>query len=1167
MHANHRGDAPRRAMAGAISEALDSWRQTAHASASSAAPTRRRFLQGGLAAAMLGGMPWLAGCGGGDDNEDPPARPDPERRTMFFNHSHLDHAGKSMFLRVGEVFHPMTPVAEKPDVLARERRRNSFLAAVPDTAITHVVEDVAVDATYVMPIAACTRGADGRWTMDGVYLSLPASSAAAGFTQLTLRHPGKATAKRRAYGLQAAASSAELHEEQSLYDAYDHAAALMTTHSNLMSYQGDAANTVVNVHVMNSNAVGDLRDAIVAAGTASVEATPGTPNASGWASLRALIDPATNQPRVDADGLLVCMPVFNPKVVKQVAAGIHEVLPQVQDDESLGADVSDNPTSAALSGKLWSRQDGKPNVKVAAPSPAADANAVGCTVKWPNGQNHWFDCAMQSVAVDSSGNLLIDFILWNTGMRYLSVSVEFLDEAGNLITLGDIPGFDDGSWVTSVPNFRSLYTPADYKDKTRMPIGGVNCIGTVFGVPVMGDNHFWGSLEFAVKLPSTVHTMRVLSGGLGTGSNNYPDTIAGGVAGTVVMNYGLTSIFGAFGAVPGMDAIYSVTATLISTLLNELAVALLDKYSGNDLFSPQFMIDQGMNLINFLLGTVSAVLPDALAAFIKAVAAALGKAVLTATVEKVAWFVGIVFAAESAAATVVDFALTTAAIAQSPFTYVSEISVSHDIALTIQCDPDDTTFPKAANAYRITATYDDAKPNVTDYLDVPRTGSSTVYTLANQPFGGNVTLDVQFVQRPLDGSNADVILLGQGTTGSVKNNQGAYTITIKESPFPIQASTQYQHQQRTALDGSGAHVWDTKSPAPTGTPATLGCGAAGEICSFDGIAVRQGTSSPTATRTMLAYSWSGQDPSGGGTVHQLALMDADAPATYTLRSDPSSPTPVALSRTPGGPDNYYIDTSSGKRLVRGIYLDASGNPTYDGPGSNRAFGLLNSDSTRLLVHPSGQLVSVAGDASRIELLTPDAAPVSDAVASTERIAQVLGLTGTRVGCMQSVISATIANDGTLLVLEGDPNNRIQAFDLGMNPTQYFQGSAQPYFLSLDSMPSSDGWLHLDIQADATGLLYVLSHNTQTNVYQVSVYDSLARLQKAVSTTTGVNAARIGLDHWRNLYTLNYDPIAIEPSGSAPATTEPSVSLWTPCNAGQSCKAPAGLPPGRIARRS
>jgi len=299
---------------------------------------------------------------------------------------------------------------------------------------------------------------------------------------------------------------------------------------------------------------------------------------------------------------------------------------------------------------------------------------------------------------------------------------------------------------------------------------------------------------------------------------------------------------------------------------------------------------------------------------------------------------------------------------------------------------------------------------------------------------------------------------------------------------------------------------------------------------------------------MVGYAWRGQNLAGGGDLGQQALMNADAPgAGYALFSDPSAVDglDIAFSRSAGGSDNFYVDPTGAQPMIRGLVLDTGGAPTIDGPTSNRAYGVLNLESDRLLVHPAGYLVSISGANDRFEVLRPPASWVTDQVASQQFIAQVLGGSGDLPGKLSEVTAATFTKDGVLLMLENG-NNRIQAFDIGSNPVRYFGiTTAQTYFLQLTEMPRGSGWRHLDIQADVGGLLYVLSHNAQTGAYRLSIYDKVAQLQQALSVTEGIFAARIGLDHWRDLYTLNYQPVSVQGSSTAPAITEPSVSLWVP----------------------
>ena len=70
---------------------------------------------------------------------------------------------------------------------------------------------------------------------------------------------------------------------------------------------------------------------------------------------------------------------------------------------------------------------------------------------------------------------------------------------------------------------------------------------------------------------------------------------------------------------------------------------------------------------------------------------------------------------------------------------------------------------------------------------------------------------------------------------------------------------------------------------------------------------------------------------------------------------------------------------------------------------------------------------------------------------------------------------------------------------------------------------------------------MLSYNVNSFVYRLDIYHPTQTGTAPISTTTNVNAAKIAIDFWRNVYTLNYEVLA-RPS---PGLAEPSVSLWVP----------------------
>jgi hypothetical protein len=143
-----------------------------------------------------------------------------------------------------------------------------------------------------------------------------------------------------------------------------------------------------------------------------------------------------------------------------------------------------------------------------------------------------------------------------------------------------------------------------------------------------------------------------------------------------------------------------------------------------------------------------------------------------------------------------------------------------------------------------------------------------------------------------------------------------------------------------------------------------------------------------------------------------------------------------------------------------------------------------------------------------------------------------------------------STDGVILILEAG-NNRIQALDLGANAVRHFTKQASPYSLTLGGTDPMQGWQYLDLAVEYTGYLYVLSFNQNTFVYRLDLYHPDQADSSPVATTMNVNAARLTVDFWRNVYTLNYEVLRL-PGGAAAGLTEPSVSLWTPCDAVQTC---------------
>jgi hypothetical protein len=79
----------------------------------------------------------------------------------------------------------------------------------------------------------------------------------------------------------------------------------------------------------------------------------------------------------------------------------------------------------------------------------------------------------------------------------------------------------------------------------------------------------------------------------------------------------------------------------------------------------------------------------------------------------------------------------------------------------------------------------------------------------------------------------------------------------------------------------------------------------------------------------------------------------------------------------------------------------------------------------------------------------------------------------------------------------------------------------------------------------TGYLYVLSRSQSTDLYRLDIYHPGQDGTEPIATTQNMNAARLTVDFWRNVYTLNYSVLQLPNDGGFPGVTEPSVSLWIP----------------------
>jgi hypothetical protein len=141
--------------------------------------------------------------------------------------------------------------------------------------------------------------------------------------------------------------------------------------------------------------------------------------------------------------------------------------------------------------------------------------------------------------------------------------------------------------------------------------------------------------------------------------------------------------------------------------------------------------------------------------------------------------------------------------------------------------------------------------------------------------------------------------------------------------------------------------------------------------------------------------------------------------------------------------------------------------------------------------------------------------------------------GSRIGLLNVPVAVAATPNGAIVVLE-QGTARVQAFDIHANALPIFAGEAA---FALRSVPEP---AYSDMAVSAQGLIYILgSQNngaTATDFF-LDVYTSDGAL---LTTTQGVNAAKIAIGAGQTLYTLDFDALT-GPNGRI----EPMLSVWRP----------------------
>ncbi len=484
---------------------------------------------------------------------------------------------------------------------------------------------------------------------------------------------------------------------------------------------------------------------------------------------------------------------------------------------------------------------------------------------------------------------------------------------------------------------------------------------------------------------------------------------------------------------------------------------------------------------------------------------------------------------------------------------------------------------------------------------VPASTPELLYAhFPNNTLGGKVRFEVDY--------KLEHWMAAQASSGSLNNDEvqaEQVDLFLVQNPVPLRSTTVYKHEAILQFD-NGNYLWQPSQTPPTATvgrrdPAPTG----NAISDWSGLSLSQ-------RHAMIGFAWKaagmGIGECGTGAAGQLfAMMNVDIPgrnmvsvkfpdcgfsgSTQLLYDPYPAKFLMANGQWVIGPDhnptpdphdvrlgNYYLDprpaglpiSGGGGIHLRKVTLDAT--TRFDmSDQHDRSYGRFDfqpDDQIAFSMHPAGYVIGVSSNTKKIHIL-PVLGPLSDVASVVAFPFAGEALNDRRRGLIYSPIAVTCSYDGTIFILEDLRGQagvahaaRVQAFDLHGNPVSCFteNGEPSPFFRIGDASTTV-----LDIAAvgnEVTTYLYVLYYDGRgldSSDYHVAIYcrGSQVPPQQPLLTADGVAAAKITVDMWHTLYTLNYamttngagNPNGPQSGGNTgPAgMTVPSLSEWIPKN--------------------
>lgn len=930
----------------------------------------------------------------------------------------------------------------------------------------------------------------------------------------------------------------------SLATPWDTACSILFSHPELASSQGYTAAIVMNDHIapppevdpQQYNRVYELSLLISSQGPAT--------EFGGFATYAQVVDPNTGLGMIyeydweGENGELIFPqgdPVMQYNLSAETESGcgapVSYALSTARNDSSLqNKSWSVNQSQSVDSREYLTESDRARSVSVQG---KANASIWTATNQTPN---HGMNVYPGSIVYDPvKKNFAIDFK--NTYLRQLGVFIEFFEDTTMQKPINN-PTVN-GTWPFYFPQSMASW----FETPSQKSIGVLSNVNTIMGIPMPTD-----PTNFSTPWPSEAQAARFLFGGLGT-SNWQEPIVWPGVILTSMFQYAIPTLCMLGGAavtdsqwykdfINDKDNVAALAGIAFPMLAGTTTVAAALLNTKQVLFT----------VANVAMGILAKKGMEVLATY---VATRIAAAMAIEATPVVGWAVRLAAIALDMA----QMAVTTGELLSSPATLEVDIKRQMTLSFTLHPDPahgekgrpETAIWPPVGASCVVNVEYTNGTYYTQTQL-LPETGSNTplVFNFANIGWGGTLKIKANVFSANgwLAGAYVSELLAAQPDNADI----GIMAVdgTIKEMLVPLTQLTQYEYWQQLNYDkAQNKHTWIKGSP-PATTLEGINCSNVGHnICKLVNMTILN-----EDYQVGYCYQASGENipledpnsPPNSGQMYVLqniSILSVDSLNERLKQSEVGFKVqPLIAYNTFGvGPDektitpyNFIVDSRFGKYYLRQIDL-RDGSHTFGLIDANKSWGtFIIPHLDAMIVHPSGYVIAVSWQYSKMQILQLGEGPVDDALAPE---AQIVSSQGVLQGLTHGPIALAVTPDGRVLLLETQ-NARVQAFDTKGNPVPSFPG-AQRF-----TLPTADYVATLDAEVFSPALQAAFRDNGLTFLFANSNPDFRRALDGAV-----LNEIIIAAFAEEGVF-LCYNQTAeggIDPVGSSTVTVVTPGSRW------------------------